>query len=167
MKLVQHYDSIGWKVHELAQNLHEFEFASRNTQTIRAARGHFSLVFGKNHVVAYISTTYFTMTGVWLYYISFCQVPFLNHNITKQCVFVHVSPENITMGCRNYAYLLLNNVVITITTATILRSLPHGGVVFFSCSGNCLPIVNKNVPPHVQQIDYCELHNRLVLYHHF
>ena len=26
MKLVEHYDNIGWKVHELAQNLHEIGF---------------------------------------------------------------------------------------------------------------------------------------------
>lgn len=26
----------------------------------------------------------------------------VSHNITKQCVCIHVDPENITMGCGNY-----------------------------------------------------------------
>ena len=27
MKFIEHYDNIGWKVHELVWNLHEIEFA--------------------------------------------------------------------------------------------------------------------------------------------
>ena len=27
MKLIEHFDDIGWKVHKLTWNLHEFDFA--------------------------------------------------------------------------------------------------------------------------------------------